>query len=501
MKEFYYSKSKYVMFTECHRRLWLEKYKQEEKEESKNQTQLINGNMVGDLAMQLFGDYYLAETKDNDIPQMIKNTQDALLRKEKVICEAAFSYNGCYCAVDILKLEDDNTYSINEVKSSTKVKPSYLKDLAYQYYVLTNLGLKISKTNLIYVNNKYVFKEKLNLNEYFIIEDLTSKIVNLELKYVKQNLELSNAYLNDEENIPIVPMTNKCEEYGGCPFKKYCCKIKGIPQLNSVLELYSCKEKYDYVNKNIIDFEQLISNGIILTEQQKRQVEFALFKNEEDYYINKENISIFLEKLKYPLYFFDFESYQAVIPNLEDTKPYQQIPFQYSLHILHENGKLEHKEFIGNGKDDPRFNLINHMVNDLNESGSIIAYNISFEKTRIKELGIFAPQYSEKLNALLTRFIDLADIFKKGYLYNKSMGGSFSIKSVLPALFPNDVDLNYKNLEQVHKGDEASKIYLELANMESDDYNKTVNNLLAYCKLDTYAMVKIYEKILGLIKS
>ena len=243
-----------------------------------------------------------------------------------------------------------------------------------------------------------------------------------------------------------------------------------------------------------------MENGIILTEQQKRQVEFALFKNEEDYYINKENISIFLEKLKYPLYFFDFESYQAVIPNLEGTKPYQQIPFQYSLHILHENGKLEHKEFIGNGKDDPRFNLINHMLNDLNESGSIIAYNISFEKTRIKELGIFAPQYSEKLNALLTRFIDLADIFKKGYLYNKFMGGSFSIKSVLPALFPNDVDLNYKNLEQVHKGDEASKIYLELANMESDDYNKTVNNLLAYCKLDTYAMVKIYEKILGLIK-
>ena len=500
MEEFFYSKSKYVMFTECHRRLWLEKYKQEEKEESKNQTQLINGNMVGDMAMSLFGDYYLAETKDNNIPQMIENTKEALLRKEKVICEAAFSYNGCYCAVDILKLEDDNTYSINEVKSSTKVKPSYLKDLAYQYYVLTNLGLKISKTNLIYVNNKYIFEDKMNLNEYFIIEDLTSKIVNLELKYVKPNLELSNIFLNDKENMPIVPITNKCEEYGGCPFKKFCYKASGIPNDNSVLDLYSCKDKYDYVNKGIINFERLVSNGVILSEQQKRQVEFALYKNDNDYYINKELIVKFLNNFEFPLYFFDFESYQAVIPNLDGTKPYQQIPFQYSLHILYENGKLEHKEFIGNGKTDPRFELTKQMVNDLGQSGTIIAYNMSFEKTRIKELGAKFPQFSNSLLAIIDRFIDLADIFKKGYFYNRAMGGSFSIKSVLPALFPNDVDLNYKNLEQVHKGDEASKIYLELANMESDDYNKTVNNLLAYCKLDTYAMVKIYEKILGLIK-
>lgn len=498
-KEFYHSKSKYVKFMNCHKRLWLEKYRPEYQEEQHNITQCINGNLVGDLAMSLFGDFYLAETNPMDIPTQIKNTEMALARKEKIICEASFSVGTNYCAVDILKLEDDGTYSINEVKSSTKVKDSYIKDLSYQYYVLTQYGLNVSKVNLIYVNNKYVFNESLNLNEYFVIEDLTNKII-IESLNVGSNLEMSNSILNNIEE-PNVELSGACEEYSGCPFKKYCYKTKGLPDENSVLELYSCRDKFLFVNNGILSFNQLITNGIALSETQQRQVDYALNKSADDYYINKPLIKKFFDNLVFPLYFFDFESYQAVIPNLDGTKPYQQIPFQYSLHILEENGNVKHKEFLGNGKTDPRLELTKQMVNDLGTSGTIIAYNMSFEKTRIKELGVKFPQYANDLLAITNRFMDLADIFKKGYFYNKAMGGSFSIKSVLPSLFPNDDSLNYKNLEQIHKGDEASQTYLELANMTNDDYNKTIKNLLAYCKLDTYAMLKIYTKILGYLKS
>ena len=496
--EFYHSKSKYVKFMNCNKRLWLEKYKSEYMEEVLNEDRLAIGNQIGDLAMGLFGDYYLAETNPIDILKQIENTKSALIRKERVICEASFLVGNNYCAVDILKLEDDGSYSINEVKSSTSSKDYYIYDLAYQYYVLTAYGLNISKVNLIYINNKYVFENKLDINEYFSILDLTNKIIE-ESKNVFINVELSNKILNSNTE-PNVDLSSSCTEYNGCPFKNYCYKLKGLPEKNSIMTLYNCKTRLKYVKNGILSFDDLIKNNIALKGIPKMQVEFALRRNDNDIYIDKKAISEFLKDFKYPLYFFDFESFQAIIPEYNGVKPYQQIVFQYSLHIMHEDGRCEHKEFLGDGKSDPRLSLLLQMLADLGESGTIIAYNTSFETSRIKELAIAYPEYSNKLLALNERFIDLAKIFQSGYLYNKAMGGSFSIKSVLPALFPNDESLNYKSLKQIHKGDEASNAYLELKNMNEDDYNKTRYNLLKYCELDTYAMVKIYEKILELIK-
>ena len=140
------------------------------------------------------------------------------------------------------------------------------------------------------------------------------------------------------------------------------------------------------------------------------------------------------------------------------------------------------------------------MLSDLDISGSIVAYNDAFEKSRIKELAHIVTDKKNELFLLVNRFVDLAEVFQNGYCYNKQMGGSFSIKSVLPALFPDDPELNYKNLEGVHKGDEASAAYLALPTMSKEEYDSTRKNLLAYCKLDTYAMVKIYQKLLELIE-
>ena len=492
----YYSKSKFVLFHGCHKRLWLEYNRREHKQEVKNDTQLINGNLIGDLAMGLFGDFYLAETSDNNLPQQALNTREALERGESVICEAAFFYENHYCAVDIL-VNDGDGYSVYEVKSTTGLLPHYYYDLAYQYFVLKNLGLKINSLHLININKEYILDGELNLNEYFLKHDLTEQVME---KYdeVCELLELSDSILNSDIE-PESIISSACNKYNGCPFLTYCKQYKNIPLENSVFDLYSNRNKAKQANSGINTFNDILNNNIKLTDIQRRQIEFALY-NKDEIYVEKNKIKEFLESFVFPLYFFDFETYQDAIPKYQGMKPYQQIPFQYSLHILYEDGTLEHKEYLGDGFNNPIEGLVKSMIDDLGEVGSVVAYNDSFEKGRIQELAHFFVEYKEKLESFLPRFVDLADVFQKGYCYNRLMGGSFSIKSILPALFPDDETLNYANLADVHKGDEASATYLLLSNMNEEEYKQKRNSLLAYCKLDTYAMVKIYQKLLELIE-
>ena len=493
----YYSKSKFVLFQGCHKRLWLEHFKKDEKVEVNNDNQLINGNLIGDLAMGLFGDYYLAETKDNNLNIQAENTEKALERNEKVICEAAFLYENHYCAIDIL-VKDTDGYSVYEVKSTTHVEKHYYYDLAYQYYVLKNFGLNINKLNLVYINSDYVLNGQLNLNEYFVINDLTSEVKD---KYyeVCNLLEMSDKILDSDDEMPSI-INSTCNKNGGCPYLAYCKKYNNIPEVNSVFDLYNNKSKVKQISSNILTFDDLLASGVKLSDIQRKQIDFAL-NNKEEMYINKDKVKAFLDSFTFPLYFFDFETYQDIIPKYNGCRPYQQIPFQYSLHILYKDGKLEHKEFLGDGFNSPICDIAHSMLNDLGISGSIVAYNDAFEKSRIKELAHLVLEKKTELFALVDRFVDLADVFQNGYCYNKQMGGSFSIKSVLPALFPNDPELNYKNLEGVHKGDEASAAYLALSTMNEEEYHNTRKNLLAYCKLDTYAMVKIYQKLLELIEN
>ena len=497
LMEHYYSKSKFVLFQGCHKRLWLELFKKEEKEEINNTQQLINGNVVGDLAMNLFGDYYLAETVDNDLKVQEQNTSLAIKRNERVICEAAFIYKNHYCAVDILVKKDDG-YSVYEVKSTTELQKHYYYDLAYQYYVLSSIGLKINTLNLVHINKEYILEDDFDINKYFVINDLTIDVKNLKDE-VSELLQLSDSIL-DSETEPKSIICSTCTKHGGCPFLNYCKKYNNVPLENSVFDLYNNRSKIKQVNGKILSFEDVLNNNIILSEIQKRQIDFAL-NNRDEIYVNKEKIKEFLDSFKFPLYFFDFETYQDVIPKYKGTKAYQQIPFQYSLHILHEDGTLEHKEFLGDGINNPMYDIVDAMINDLGDSGSIVAYNDAFEKSRIKELSQINLSKQTELLAFIDRFVDLAYIFQSGYCYNRQMGGSFSIKSVLPALFPDSEELNYKKLDGVHKGDEASAAYLSLAKMEKDEYDNTRKNLLAYCKLDTYAMVKIYQKLLELINN
>ena len=247
-------------------------------------------------------------------------------------------------------------------------------------------------------------------------------------------------------------------------------------------------------NQGLISYADLANSEARLTPTQRRQIQYQL--NDLDTHIEKDNIKDFLDTLSYPLYFLDFETIQPVIPEFKGTRPYQQIPFQYSLHYIEEeNGPLLHKEFLGISGEDPRRAIAEALVRDIPKDVCTTAYNKAFECTRIRELAAAFPDLAEHLLNIESHIVDLLVPFQKGYYYNKAMGGSFSIKSVLPAIFPDDPALNYHNLEEIQNGGDAMTIFPKIKDMSPAEQERTRHNLLKYCKLDTFAMVKVWQEL------
>lgn len=492
---FNFSKSKYCGLWQCPKIAWLRKYKPDEiTVDGSVIARMEAGNIVGDLAMGLFGDFVEVTAYNGDkidLSKMIENTKAEMAKGTPVICEASFDFNGLYCAVDILK-KDDNGWAIYEVKSSThEDKQVYAADVAYQKYVLENCGVNVTGTYLVCLNNEYIFDGVLNIQELFKITDISESVF-FESATIKTNLNVAEMILKSEQEPPI-DLSTACNNPYRCSFWKYCAKEIPTP---SVFDLYrmSFSKKIDYYKKGKIRYEDLINEPKITNDKQLRQMSFYL--KEQGTYIDKAGIDAFLDTLSYPIYFLDFETVQPVIPEYIGTKPYAQIPFQYSLHYIEkEGGELKHKEFLAESGTDPRRALAERLCEDIPMNVCVTAYNKAFECTRIKELAETFPDLAEHLLNIKDNIKDLLEPFQSGYYYNKSMGGSFSIKSVLPAIFPDDSALNYKNLEQIHNGGEAMSIFPKIKDMPKEEQKSTRHNLLKYCELDTYAMVKVWEEL------
>ena len=480
------SKSKYIKGSQCKKFLWLEENKPEEKEEVANNSVLETGNFIHEVAKYLFNNHINIEFSEN-LNDMIENTNYTMESyKNVVITEASFNYNNNFCSVDILK-KNGNKYEIYEVKGSTKTNNVYVKDISYQYYVLTSLGLNVCRCYLVYLDKNYVREDKLDLNKLFIKQDITEEIINLQSE-VKQNINEINKYLLNTIE-PKEKVDEKCFKPYDCPFFSYC--TRHIPKY-SVFNLsgMSISKKIALYTQGLISYEDLLK--VDINENFKQQIDFEL--NNKSPYINKEKIRKFLKELTYPLYFLDFETCQQPIPLFKGVSPYMQIPFQYSLHILtEENGPLIHTEFLGDGVNDPRRKLAEQLVNDIPKDACTVAYNMTFEKTIIKSLAKMYPDLKDHLMNIYNNMKDLMIPFKNRYYYTKDMKGSYSIKYVLPALYPNDPSLNYSNLDQVHNGSEAMNSYNKLKSLNNEEQEKLRYNMLKYCSLDTLAMVKIWE--------
>lgn len=501
----YLSKSKYCGLWQCPKIAWLKKYKPEELHLDESVLARMDaGNEVGDLAMGLFGNYVEVTAYQGgtlNLSEMIKKTKEEMDKGTNVICEASFEYNGLYCAVDILKKENDG-WSIYEVKSSTthdnqkNDKPVYIADIAYQKYVLENCGVKLSGTYLICIDGDYVLEDTLNIQKLFTIFDVSSEIADEE-KNIEANLSIAEKLLNSADE-PDINISTNCKNPYLCGFWKYCTKHIESP---SVFDLYKMpfKNKIEYYNNGEIYYKDLINNPTIKNEKQIRQMEYAL--DDKGTYVDKDQIRKFLNTLSYPLYFLDFETMQPVIPKYKGTHPYSQIPFQYSLHYIEqEGGELKHKEFLAESGTDPRRAIAEQLCEDIPMNVCVTAYNKAFECTRIKELAETFPDLSEHLLNIKDNIKDLLVPFQNGYYYNRAMGGSFSIKSVLPAIFPNDPELDYHNLEGIHNGAEAMTVFPKIKDMPPDEQKASRENLLKYCELDTYAMVKVWEELVQVSK-
>ena len=479
----YLSKSKYCMGITCKKRLWLEENKPEEKEET-NESVLLNGIRVGGVAKGLFGSFIDVKFSDN-LSTMINDTKSLLNIKNIVITEASFNYDNNFCSVDILK-KDDDKYEMYEVKSSTEIKDIYVDDISYQYYVLKSLGYNVVKASIVYINKNYIKNGDLNLKELFNIEDVTNKVIENFDKVEKNILDIKEN-ISEETDIGM-----QCFEPYDCPFFKYCSKNLPSPNVFDLGWYFASKKKVDFYHKGIIKYEDVLKEKI--SDKPATQIEHALSNKEPK--IDKNFIKKFMDNLTYPLYFLDYESIQPAIPELDGTKPYQQLCFQYSLHILDKDGNLTHKEYLSSDYNgDFMRGLCEQLVKDIPLNSCILAYSKKFEVSRTNEMASRYSNLSDHLLNIAGNIKDLQDIFSTQSYYEENMAGRYSIKVVLPTLFPNDPSLDYHNLEQVHKGDEASSAFISLRNMNEEDRKVLRENMLKYCELDTYAMVKIFEKL------
>lgn len=453
--------------------------------------------------MGLFGPFteVTAYTPDGklDIKAMLERTQECLANGTENICEAAFSYDGCYCAVDILRKTDDG-YAIYEVKSSTSAnKEVYAQDVAFQKWVLTKCGLNVTGTYLVCINNKYVRHGEVDIQQLFSINDI-SAAVEVEYPQVADHCADAIAVL-DQPSEPSVPIGIYCEEPYVCAFEDYCFRQCGIPDDQpTVFDLYkgTFEKQLEQVHNGIVTFPDIVKSGIKLSDKQKIEVDCTL---KGLTHIDKNGLRNYLNTLSYPIYHLDFETMQPVVPPFDGTHPYQQIPFQYSLHIEYADGRLEHREFLGDSVNDPRRALAEQLCGDIPKDACVMAYNKGFECGRIEELATMFPDLAEHLRNIKARIIDLIVPFRSFYCYYPAMGGGFSIKVVLPALFPNDPELDYHNLAgSVHNGGEAMDIYPRIASMPPAEQQQARESLLRYCELDTYAMVKVLGKLRELAK-
>ncbi|MCG3660892.1 DUF2779 domain-containing protein [Aliarcobacter butzleri] len=485
------SKSLYTKGIQCPKALWLKKYKPSVLTLPDEQAQAIfeTGNIVGNLACQLFPDGKEVPYTTN-YDEMISTTKKWIKEGVSNIYEATFNYQGILIMVDILKVEDDGV-SIYEVKSSTEVKDIYLHDVSIQYYVLKNLGFKIKSANVIHINNEYTRGDDLDINQLFKIVDVTNEVISLQSN-IPNILKKFKTYLEDRENEPNIDIGKHCNAPYECDAKNYCWKVqRQIPDY-SIFNIFNLgsKKQIELYSRGIINIDD-VPHDFDMTSIQAQAVENYKSKIT---YINIENIKSFLQTLTYPIYHLDFETYQQAIPQYKGLKPFEQIPFQYSLHIEYEDGRLEHKEYLAQDSVDSRYELALRLCEDIPKNATVLAYNMSFEKGVIKRLATLFEEFSEHLLSINENMQDLMVPFQKKWYVTPHMNGSYSIKYVLPALVP-EFEKAYKELDGVQNGSQAMNAFVNLSKLSEEEKQKLRKSLLEYCKLDTLAMVKILENL------
>jgi len=479
------TKSNFLIGMECPMKLWYSVNPPDKPVPSypEDEYRMLTGREVGRMAWGLFPEGKCPEYCGQNIENQLKATAELTSNEDiPAIYEGTFFFDGILIRADILARDINGRWSLFEVKSSTVIsRERHLWDVWIQYYVLSRLGFELNKAGILHLNKDYIYYgNSHDFNKLFVFYDFKPQIDPLNVLLGPAIDWFKDIMQGPQPELP--ELDRQCKE---CPFRQICRNdipedwIAYLPNLH--------QSKWDSLSSLGIKRIYDIPEKIDLSQSQKIVKECTVSGND---YVNPE-LTGDLREIDYPLFFIDFESASTAIPWLDGTKPYQQIPFQWSCHIMDSEGKVEHRQFISDTAEDPRAQFTRTLIDCLGSKGTIIHYT-PFEKTILKDMASVYPDYSEKVGALFPRMIDLCKLLKGNY-YHPDFRGSYSIKRVLPVLFPNP-DAGWKNLE-IQDGISAMLNYFKMIDpdMPGDDKRKIREDLLSYCCQDTHAMVQIYE--------
>lgn len=480
------TKSHFVLGQRCHKALHFSIFSPKLASQSSNLELKLKqeGIEVGKYARSLYPDGILIDSEDVEVA--LKETQKNIHEGALTLFEAAFRFDDVVIRTDILTRQSVNDpWKLYEVKATTYKsndearKEDFRQDIAIQVWVLQQCGITLQGVYLMHLNSECIFP---NLESLFIAKDYWPEITSLLTEIPLQLDKLQTVFQNrDLPNISIGP---HCEHSEGCSFKDICWNRIPKP---SVFDIPNCRQRWKHFEDGRIDVHHLAESDF----QSSTHLRVLKCYQENQPFFDKQMACEILKRWEYPLSYFDIEAIAYPIPRYPNSRPYQNLPFQFSCHIQRdENSELEHYEFLHDENNDPRLAFIRKMLEVIPQSGSIVVYHQTYEISRFKELARDFPEYAQAINDLIPRVVDLKKVIMD-IVYYPAFLGSFSIKKVAPVLLGDQA--SYHHLE-VGDGIEAMLSYQEMLDLNSNNSKKEKiqKNLLNYCKQDTLLMVNLY---------
>ena len=482
------TKSGFMDSMRCNKMLWLAKHKPELAEPMDEWTRnsLESGIKVGLLAQKLYPDGTAIDNGHRSISEMRTHTEIARRIEMPIIFGATVAVPelGVLCIADML-CHIKNSWALQEVKACTTLVPDYLFDVAFQGFCFRAAGYDIQKFHIIHLNKDYSRNGEIDPSSLFLIDDVTEQVVML-IPQIPNRIKNLHKILGGTEE-PQCIVGSQCKYDSPCPFYAHC--HKGIPD-GSVFELPHHNGKAQNLFANGIYLIRDIPDWFPLSERQAAVRESAIVGAPV---VDIQEIKDFLIGLKYPLYFLDFEALPCAIPRFNNSAPYQQLPFQFSLHVQHDaNQTQEHFEFLTDSAEDPRKSLIDSLLRHIGDEGSVLVWNRSFETSILKKLAVLYPEHAPKIHSIIDRIVDLIVPFRSCWWADARFRGSFSLKSVLPELCPH---LSYDALSDIHIGTQAALEYQQFLDgvTSQEKWMSLRRSMLEYCGLDTLAEFEILK--------
>ena len=479
------SKTKYLNGLQCKKLLWHIYNEPEVIPEPDESTQVIfdQGHLVGEYAKKLFPTgIEVDHTKSFD--EGLKSTRELLLKRIPIF-EGALTYKNCYARADILEPIGKDKWNLIEVKSSTDLKDINYPDIGFQYHVYTGAGLKIDKCYLMCIDNKYIRKGDIDPNKLFKKIDVTDDVKTSYSNIVENNVEKMVKAIG-AKTYPKTGIGKHCNDPYECPLIDKCWSF--LPERNVFLLYRNNKLPMSLIKESILELAE-IPEKYELNEKNQIQV---ICEKTGDHHVDKKKIKEFLNTIEYPAYYMDFETLSAAIPLFDDSSPYQQIPFQFSVHVVKEKGaEPEHFSFLADGTNDPRSEFMAKLKAVMGAKGSVIAFNAGFEIGILKRCANVLSEYKKWVESIEERIVDLLQPFRDFAYYHPQQDGSCSLKKVLPAL----TGKSYDDME-IGDGGTASAEYCRVTFTEDNKDKTKIRKLLEeYCGLDTMGMVDIVEQL------